>query len=348
MHTKICIIDMISFGSDNHSGIDYRIMRAIEKANQQHDIAYGDDSYTARAEELFDELFGVKVATYFMFNGTGCNVTILKSITRSFHSIICADSAHINCDECGAPESHTGCKVIAISTPDGKLTPELVMPYLVGFGECHHSQPKVISISQTTERGGVYTQSEISALARLAHSHDMYLHLDGARIANGVVATGGDIRAITVEAGVDVLSFGGTKNGMMLGEAAIFFNRQLAENFKYERKQAMQLYSKMRFVAAQFCEYLNDGLWLELASKANSMASYFASRLEEIDCVTLTQKVEANALFVSIAKPLREALRERYFFYDWEPSRDEIRLMCSFDTTKEHIDEFINYINEIK
>lgn len=338
---------MISFGSDNHSGIHPRMISAINAANIEHDFAYGDDSFSAKAKEMFCDLFGRPVECFFMFNGTGTNVAILKSITKSFHSILCASTAHINVDECGAPEKHTGCKIISIPTDNGKLTPEQVKPYLTGFGFCHHSQPKVLSISQTTELGTVYNAAEIKALADLVHSYAMYLHLDGARIANGTAATGGDVRAITVDAGVDVMSFGGTKNGLMMGEAALFFNRELAADFEYERKQAMQLYSKMRFVSAQFCEYLRDDLWLELAQNSNKMARYLRERISEVKEVRVTQEVEANALFVIFPEEKREIIRSNYFFYDWNESIGEVRLMCSFDTTKEHIDEFINYIKSV-
>lgn len=338
---------MISFGSDNHSGIHPRMISAISTVNVDHDFAYGDDATTAKAKEVVNELFGRKVECFFMFNGTGTNVTILKSITKSYNSILCASTAHINVDECGAPEKHTGCKIISIPTDNGKLTPQQVSPYLTGFGFCHHSQPKVISISQTTELGTVYSAAEIRELADLAHSYNMYLHLDGARIANGVAATGGNVCAITVDAGVDVMSFGGTKNGMMVGEAAIFFNRDLAQDFEYERKQAMQLYSKMRFVAAQFYEYLRDGLWLELARHSNDMAKYLYDRMLEIPEVTITQMVEANALFVIFPETKGEIIRSKYFFYDWDESKGEVRLMCSFNTTKKHIDEFIEYIKTV-
>lgn len=337
---------MISFGSDNHSGIDKNILSAIEKANCNHDFAYGEDATTSVAIESFNKIFG-DIELFFMFNGTGTNVTILKSITKSYNSILCAETAHINVDECGAPEKYTGCKIISIPTKTGKLTPELVKPFLVGFGSCHHSQPKVISISQTTELGTVYSAEEIRALANLAHSHDMYLHLDGARIANATVAVGGDIRSITVDAGVDVLSFGGTKNGMMMGEVAIFFNKKLAKGFEYERKQSMQLYSKMRFIAAQFIEYFRDDLWLKLAQNSNDMAKYLYNRMLEIEAIQITQKVEANAIFVIFPADKKEIIRARYFFYDWNEEKGEVRLMCSFNTTKNDIDDFIDYIKEI-
>lgn len=338
---------MISFGSDNHSGIHPNILAAISEANVDHDFAYGDDKISSLAKEKFNELFGREVDTFFMFNGTGTNVTILKSITNTYNSILAPATAHINVDECGAPEKHTGCKLVAIDIPNGKLTPELVKPYLTGFGFCHHSQPKVISISQTTELGTVYSKEEIKALADLAHEYDMYLHIDGARIANGVVASGCTLKELTVDAGVDAMSFGGTKNGLMIGEVAIFFNRELATHFEYERKQAMQLYSKMRFVATQFIAYLTDDLWLTLATNANMQAKYLESRLKEINFITLTQNVEANAVFAIIPKDKIEVIREKYFFYDWNENKNEIRLMCSFNTTKQHIDEFIRYIKTL-
>lgn len=337
---------MISFGSDNHSGVHPNILAAIRSANVEHDFAYGDDVMTTLAKKSFQQLLG-DVEVFFMFNGTGTNVTILKSITKSYHSILCASTAHINVDECGAPEKHTGCKVVSIPTLNGKLTPELVQPYLVGFGFCHHSQPKVISISQTTELGTVYSAEEIKALADLAHTNNMYLHVDGARIANGVVASGVGVKALLADTGVDVMSFGGTKNGMMLGEAVVFFNKSLAEGFEYERKQAMQLYSKMRFVSAQFCEYLKDDLWLTLAKNSNDMARYLGERMAEIKEVVVTQKVEANALFVIFPKDKTEIIRENYFFYDWDELKGEVRLMCSFNTTKQNIDEFIDFIKKV-
>lgn len=338
---------MISFGSDNHSGIHPRMISAINAVNKEHDFAYGDDVTTLRSDEMFSSLFGCPVRSFYMMNGTGTNVTLLKSVTRSYHSVICASTAHINVDECGAPERQSGCKVVSVPTLDGKLTPELVKPYLTGFGFCHHSQPKVISISQTTELGTVYTKEEILALSELAHSYDMYLHVDGARLANAVAAVGCDVRSITVDAGVDILSFGGTKNGMMMGEAAIFFNLDLAVGFEYERKQAMQLYSKMRFVAAQFEAYLEGGLWIELATSSNSMARYMRERMSEIKEVKVTQEVSANALFVIFPEDKREIIRSKYFFYDWNEAIGEVRLMCSFDTKKEHIDDFIEYIKTI-
>ncbi len=335
---------MRSFGSDNHSGIHPNILEAISKANIDHDLSYGEDRYTQLAKQKFCDLFG-DVEVFFTFNGTGANITALSSAISSFHSIICSATAHINVDECGAPEKFTGSKVIAIPTPDGKLTPELIIPQLVGFGFCHHSQPKIITITQTTELGTLYTLAEIKAIAELAHSHNMYLHVDGARFSNSIAALGCTAKDFAAT-GVDILSFGGTKNGLMMGEAVVFFNKNLSENFEYIRKQSMQLYSKMRFIAAQFIAYLDDNLWIKLARQANDMGTYLYQQLEKIDGVTLTQRPSANAVFLIIPEDKKEIIRAEYFFYDWDETTGEIRFMTSFDTTKQDIDNLIDFIKK--
>ena len=333
---------MRSFGSDNHSGIHPDILEAIATANKDHDRSYGDDKYTPMATQKFRDLFG-DVDVFFVLNGTGANITALSTMALSINSIICAESAHINVDECGAPEKFTGAKIVDIPTPNGKLTPELIKPFLVGFGTCHHSQPKVISIAQTTEMGTLYSLEEIKAIAELAHSYGMYLHVDGARFSNGIAALGCTAREFAAT-GVDVLSFGGTKNGLMMGEAVVFFNRSLCKNFEYIRKQSMQLYSKMRFVAAQFITYLEDDMWLRLATGANEMAQYLYGRLQEIETITITQKPAANAIFLILPTEKKEIIREQYFFYDWSDATGEIRLMTSFDTTKGDVDNLIDFI----
>ncbi len=333
---------MRSFGSDNHSGIHPDILEAISIVNQDHDRSYGEDKYTQIATQKFRDLFG-DVDVFFVLNGTGANITALSAMTLSINSVICAESAHINVDECGAPEKFTGAKLVDIPTTNGKLTPELIKPFLVGFGTCHHSQPKVISIAQTTEMGTLYSLEEIKEIANLAHSHDMYLHVDGARFSNGIAALGCTAKEFAAT-GVDVLSFGGTKNGLMMGEAVVFFNRSLCKNFEFIRKQSMQLYSKMRFVAAQFIKYLEGDMWLRLACDANEMAQYLYGRLQEIDTITITQKPAANALFLILPAEQKEIIREQYFFYDWSDATGEIRLMTSFDTTKEDVDNLIDFI----
>lgn len=335
---------MRSFGSDNHSKIDSSILNAIIEANIDHDLSYGDDKLTKRAEEMFRNLFG-DVDVFFVFNGTGANVTSLLSMTNSFNSVICASTAHINVDECGAPEKVAQCKLIPVDTPDGKLTLELIKPHLTGFGFCHHSQPKVISISQVTELGTLYTLEEIKSIANLAHSYNMYLHVDGARFANSIAALGCSAKEFA-QTGVDVLSFGGTKNGMMMGEAVVFFNKNLSSNFLYTRKQTMQLYSKMRFVAAQFIAYLKDDNWLRLAKQSNDAAKILYQELLKIPQIKLTQKPAANAVFLIFPEDKREKIRSEYFFYDWNESIGEVRLMTSFDTTKQDIDGLIAFIKK--
>jgi len=248
------------FASDNNSGVHPEILKAIIEANEGHTVAYGDDIYTERAKQKFYEHFGNDIDIYFVFIGTAANVLGLNAATRSWNAIICAETAHINVDECGAPEKFNGFKLLSIETPNGKLTVDLIKKHMHGFGFEHHSQPKVISITQATEMGTVYTKEEIMALADFAHKNNMYLHMDGARIANAAVTLNMQFKEFTKDAGVDILSFGGTKNGMMYGEAILFLNKQLGEDFKYVRKQAMQLASKMRFISAQFERYLTNNL----------------------------------------------------------------------------------------
>lgn len=335
---------MRSFGSDNHSGIAPEILEAISMANVNHCEAYGADEYTQKAVADFRALFGREVDVYFVFNGTGANILSLASGMQSYNSILCAHTAHINVDECGAPERQIGGKVIAIESPDGKLTPELVRPYLHGFGFEHHSQPKFISIAQSTELGTVYSTEEVLVLSELAHSHNMYLHMDGARLANAVVSSGVDVRELTE--GVDVLSFGGTKNGMMCGEAVVILNPELGKAMPYQRKQTMQLYSKMRFVSAQFSAYLKDGLWLSLAAKSNAMAQLLAEGVSKY--FPLTQKVEANEVFVKMPKELYEKLLKEYFFYVWDEENNEIRFVCSFDTTIADVEALISAVAKLR
>ena len=333
------------FASDNNSGVHPEIMNAIIEANQGHTIAYGDDIYTERAKEKFYEHFGHDIDIYFVFIGTAANVLGLNAATRSWNAVICAETAHINVDECGAPEKYNGFKLLSVDSPDGKLTVDLVKNHMHGFGFEHHSQPKIISITQATEMGTVYTVEEIRTLADFAHKNDMYLHMDGARIANAAVSLNLDFKAFTKDVGVDILSFGGTKNGMMYGEAILFLNKDLGQDFKYVRKQGMQLASKMRFISVQFERYLSDNLWYENAEHSNKMAKLLESKLKNIPQVKITQKVEANGVFAILPnRKLIEDLTKEYFFYDWDESRNEVRWMCSFDTQEEDIHKFVELI----
>ena len=325
------------FASDNNSGIHPAILKAIEIANIGHAVGYGDDIYTEEAKRLFREELGAETEVFFTLTGTGANILSIQSLCRSFNSILCAETAHIHTDECGAPEKFTGSKLIPIPSGDGKVSPAELLKKLHGFGTEHHSQPGLLSISQVTEMGTVYSVAEIKELAAIVHQYGMFLHMDGARIANAAVSLGLKFRAFTKDAGVDVLSFGGTKNGLMLGEAVLFFDPKLAADTKYYRKQAAQLYSKMRFVSAQFIPYLRDKIWLETASHSNKMARMLADKISDLKSITITQKVDANGIFVILPREIIQEIRKEYFFYDWDESKGEVRLMTSFDTTEEDI-----------
>jgi len=332
------------FASDNNSGVHPEIMKAIIEANEGHTIAYGDDPYTQRAKEKLYEHFGTDIDIYFVFIGTAANVLGLNAATRSWNSVICAETAHINEDECGAPERFNGFKLLTVETPDGKLTVDLIQKHMKGFDFEHHSQPKIISVTQATELGTVYTPDEIKKLANFAHQHNMYLHMDGARIANAAVSLNVSFKEITKDAGVDILSFGGTKNGMMYGEAIIFLNKKLGQDFKYIRKQGMQLASKMRFISAQFERYLTHNLWFKSAEHANKMAKLLEDKIKEIPQIKITQKVQANGVFAIVPKKIMDDLKQEYFFYDWDESQNEVRWMCSFDTKEEDILTFVELI----
>ena len=328
------------FASDNNSGIHPAVLKAIENANVGHSKGYGDDIWTKEAVTLFKEEFGALTEVFFVLTGTGANILGLMSAMHSFNSVICAETSHIQTDECGAPEKFTGSKLIPVQSSDGKIRAEQVKKHLHGFDFEHHSQPGVISITQATELGTIYTVEEIKELAHLAHQHGMYLHMDGARIANAAVSLGLNFREFTVDAGVDILSFGGTKNGMMLGEAVLIFNPELSRFSKYYRKQAAQLYSKMRFVGAQFVPYLRDHIWKTNAEHSNKMAKLLESEIRKIDGIEITQKVQANGVFAIVPKELIPDLQKEYFFYTWDEPRGEVRWMASFDTTEEDILNF--------
>lgn len=335
-----------NFASDNNAGIHPQVIEAIAAANDGHVVAYGDDPYTARAIKLFQKHFGRDVAVHFVFGGTGANVLGLKAITKPYEAIICAETAHVNVDECGAPENFTGCKLLTVSTPDGKLRVEQIKSLLHGIGVEHHVQPRVISVSQATEMGTVYTKKELKTLADFAHDHNLLLHVDGARLANAAVSLKANLKEITADAGVDVLSFGGTKNGMMYGEAVIFFNKAFGGDFKYIRKQGMHLPSKMRYISAQFEALLSGDLWRRSAAHSNRMAQMLGSELAKIPQIQLTQPVEANGVFAVIPGKYVPLLQKKYFFYVWNEEISEVRLMASFDTTEEDVRDFVEFVRK--
>lgn len=335
-----------SFASDNNAGVHAEVIEAIRAANEGHVVAYGDDPFTARAVKVFQKHFGKDIAVYFVFGGTGANVLGLKSITNSYEAVVCAETAHINVDECGAPEKFTGCKLLSAHTADGKLKPEHIEPFLHGVGFEHHVQPRVVSVSQATEMGTVYTKNELKTLARFAHDHNMLLHVDGARIANAAVSLNASLKEITVDVGVDVLSFGGAKNGMMYGEAVVFFDKKRAADFKYIRKQGMHLPSKMRFISAQFEALLSGDLWRRSAAHSNRLARLLASELEKVPNVRITQPVESNGVFAEIPAKYVPALQKKYFFYVWNEETSECRFMASFDTTENDIRDFVALVRK--
>jgi threonine aldolase len=328
------------FASDNYAGVLPEVLDAIAAANSGHAVSYGGDEWTARTEELFSSHFGDEARAAVVFNGTGANVVALQALTRPYEAAICAHTAHLNVDECGAPERVAGIKLLAVETPDGKLTPALVEPRLVRIGDEHAVQPRVLSITQSTELGTLYTPDEIGALAEQAHERGMLLHVDGARLANAAAALELPLRAITTDVGVDAVSFGGTKNGLMLGEAVVFLRAGLGGEVAFLRKQSMQLASKMRFIAAQFEALLSGDLWLRTAAHANAMARRLAAAVATVDGVEITQRVQANAVFAMVPPGVAAALQERWRFYVWDENTGEVRWMCSWDTTPEDVDVF--------
>ncbi|NKY30904.1 threonine aldolase [Nocardia gamkensis] len=315
-------------------------MAALAAANVGHQPAYGADVHTARLRELIKDYFGEQAEVYPVFNGSGANVVGLQAMCDRWSAVVCPDSAHIHLDECGAPEKVAGLKLVPVPTPDGKLTPELLDRYAWGFGDQHHAQPKVVSITQSTELGTRYTPGEIAAIGALARERGMLVHVDGARLANAAAALGLPPRAFTTDAGVDVLSFGGTKNGLMLGEAIVVLNPDAVCGTAYLRKAALQLASKMRYVSAQFVALLEGDLWLRNAGHANAMATRLATAVAQVPGVEIVRPVQANAVFAVLPREVTERLRKRFRFHVWDERTGEVRWMCSFDTTEADVDAF--------
>lgn len=335
-----------SFASDNNAIVHPKVMEALQRVNTGHYISYGEDIHTEAALKRFQEVFGEETETYFVFNGTGANVLSLAAMGAPYQAVICAEAAHIHLDECGAPERFTGCKLLPLQTQNGKLQPEQIEKTLHVLGSEHHSQPGIVSLTQATEVGTVYTPEELRELTSFAHRHGLLVHMDGARIANAAAFLGVPLRAITGDAGIDVLSFGGTKNGLMLGEAVVFFRQEAARGFKFTRKQGMQLASKMRYIAAQFEALFTEDLWLENAKKANHMAALLAQGVSGLPGVTITRPVEANGVFVRLDRQAASRLMERYFFYCMDEEMGEYRWMTSFDTEEEDVIDFVAAVRE--
>lgn len=333
---------MRGFASDNWAGAHPEVLSSVAAANDGHAAAYGDDPLTRRAHGRVAELFGGAADVFFAFNGTGANVVGLQAATRPYHAILCATGAHIDADEGGAPERFTGCKLIALPGPHGKIDPAALERQAAwGRGVEHHVQARVVSISQATELGTVYTAGEVAAIGGIARAHGLVLHMDGARLANAAAALGEDPRAFTADAGVDILTFGLTKNGALFGEAIVVLRPELATEMRHVRKQAMQLASKMRFLAAQFDALLEGDLWLRSAAHANAMAARLAAGLAGLPGVEIAHPVQANAVFARIPAERVEALQAVAPFYVWDEADSTCRLMCAFDTPAEDVDRFV-------
>jgi len=330
-----------SFASDNVAGVHPAIMAAFADANRDHALAYGHDQWTETAIDRLRQVFGATAEPQLVFGGTAANVLALRPFVDSFHSVLCARTSHLWMDECGAPERFFGCKLVPIASPDGKLTPELVRPELGVMGAVHHAQPRAISVAQATEWGTLYQPDELRALADLAHEHDMILHVDGARLANAAAALDLPLGAFGAEAGVDVLSFGATKNGAMFAEAVIYFDADVARRAGYLRKQGMQLASKMRFLAAQVDAMLAGELWRELAAHANAMATRLGDGLAPLAGVELVRPVQTNAVFARLPPAAIPTLQAHTFFHVWKPDQSICRLMTAWDTRTEDVDSFV-------
>jgi threonine aldolase len=338
--------DLRGFASDNYAGVHPEILDALALANGGHQISYGEDVYTESLQQVFKHHFGPAAHAYPVFNGTGANVVALQSMTERWDSVICAESAHINVDECGAPEKVAGIKLLTLPAPDGKLTPELVDRHAWGWGDEHRAQPRVVALTQSTELGTCYTPEEIAALCDQAHQHGMKVYVDGARLANAAATLGLPLKAFTTDAGVDVLSLGGTKNGMMLGEAIVVLNPDAARGVQFLRKAAMQLASKMRFVSVQFEALLGSDLWLRNATHANAMTQRLYAEVRDLPGLQVVRTPQANAIFAILPAEVTERLQKRFRFYTWNEHTGEVRWMTSFDTTEADIDVFAAAIAE--
>ena len=336
-----------NFASDNNSGALPQMIESLKRVNIGHCHAYGGDEFTERGIKKFKEIFGNDIDVHFVFNGTAANVLSIKAFLKPYEAVLCAETSHLNMDECGAPEALTGCKLRLLPSPDGKIRIEGLEKQYIRLGDQHYSQPRMISITQPTEYGTVYSVEEMKAIGKWAKAHNMFFHVDGARIPNAAISLGKTLKEITKDVGVDVLSFGGTKNGLLFGEAVIFFNREFAKDFKFYRKQFMQLGSKMRFVAAQFEDYLSNDLWKKTAEHSLAMAKLLRSKLSEIQSIEITQKTESNAVFAKFPKEWVRPLKDKYFFYLWDENTYEVRLMTTFDTTEDQIVDFVGLAREL-
>lgn len=337
---------MRALASDNYAGAHPEVLAAIASANEGHAPAYGADAITARAEALFREHLGGQAEVFLALTGTGANVLGLQALMHPWEAVVCAQTAHVNVDEAGAVERQLGSKVITLPSSDGKLTVEQIRSLHWRAGDVHQSQPRVVLITQATEYGTVYDVTEVRALTEAAHERGLLVFMDGARIANAAASLGVPLRAITTDAGIDAMSFGGTKNGAIMAEAVVMLNPPLraGEHLGHIRKQFMQLASKMRFPAAQFTALLDGDLWLRNASHANEMARYLARGVTDLPGITITQPVQANAVFARLPRGAIAPLQAHTPFYTWDEATDEVRWLCSWDTTTADIDAFVEAV----
>lgn len=335
---------MKGFASDNYAGVHAEVLAAIAEANVGHAVAYGEDPWTARAEELLRGHFGPSARSWLVFNGTGANVLAFRALCRPWEAVVCAETAHVNVDEGGAPEAIGGAKLLTLPTDDGKLTPDLVDRHLLRVGDEHAVQPRVVSVTQSTELGTRYEPGELRALAEHAHAHGLLLHVDGSRLANAAASLDTTLAATTTDVGVDALSLGGTKNGLLGAEALVLLTDGVGEGATYLRKQTLQLASKGRFLAAQLVALFEDDLWRRSAAHANAMAARLAGAVQGVPGVRLTQRVQANAVFAILPPGVADRLREDVRFYTWDETTGEVRWMCSWDTTQGEVDAFAEAI----
>ena len=334
------------FASDNSATIHPDVLAAIARANVGHAFGYGHDDYTPRVEAMFREHFGEQAKAFFVFNGSAANVLSVRAACRPWQAVICTETAHMNVDECGAPEALGGVKLLQVPAEHGKLTHELVQSRITRIGDEHAVQPRVVSLTQCTELGTIYSLRETRKIADLAHANGMVVHMDGARLGNAAAALDLPLRALSTDVGVDILSFGGTKNGLLGAEAVVILNPELAHGFDFLRKQTLQLASKMRFLAAQFEALLTDDLWLRCARQANAMALRLADHVRRVKRVEITRPVETNVVFVRIDPKATAALQQQFAFYVWDEHAGEVRWMCSWDTTVEDVEAFADAVRE--
>lgn len=337
------------FASDNAGGVHPDIFNAIARANEQHALAYGEDPYTRQAKQLFNQLFDADVRTEFVYGGTGANVLALACMLRPADSVLCAETAHIAVDETGAPERILGAKLQTRPSLDGKLTPQDILSVIHLRSSIHHAHPAVVSITQATELGTLYSAAEVRALCDTAHEHGLLVHMDGARLANAAAALGATpqaLRSFTIDAGIDVLSFGATKAGLMFGEAVVFFNTGLAERVELIRKQITQLHSKMRYISVQYVALLQDDLFFKLGAQANTMALQLFEKTKHHKSLNLVTPPVVNSIYPTIAAPAAKALQDWAFFWDWDAPNSKYRWMTAWDVTTADIDNFAEAVSQ--